>query len=141
MQDYGVDITAFFCEYDSKEYKARSFREMQMGKKIAVWVLLIVAIWYIGIMFFIYSNTFEVPYGRSWLIFIWLIPITFLVCTLLNIKWGNKLFGIIFSSLLCWTLLTAIYLQLLEHNLYLLFISGVPIEMAILLLSYMRIKK
>ena len=138
---YGVDITVFFTEYDAKEYKTKSLREMQLGRKLAVWILLIVAIWYMGIMLFIYSSTFEVDSSRSWLIFIWLLPITFLVCSLINVKWGHNIAGIIFNSLLCWTLLTAIYLQLLAYNIYLLFISGVPIQIAILILAYMRCKK
>lgn len=137
---YEVDITVFFSKYDAKEYKAEAFKENQTGRKIAVWILMVVALWYMGLMFFIYNNTFRVVESRSWLVFIWLVPLTFILCIILNVKWGNALFGIIFSSLLCWTLLTAIYLQFLDYNLYLLFISGVPVQMAILLLAYMRRK-
>ena len=138
---YGVDISVFFTEYNPVEYKAQTVKNMQLGRKIAVWILMIVALWYIGIMMFIYSNTFKMDQSRSWLIFIWLLPITFILCEFFNVKWGNGVLGIIFASLICWTLLTAIYLQYLEYNVYLLFISGVPIQAAILLLAYMRKKK
>ena len=138
---YEVDISVFFAEYNAKEYKAKMFKETQMGRKIAVWILMVVALWYIGIMIFIYSSTFKMDESRSWLIFIWLLPITFVLCALFNVKWGNSVLGIIFASLICWTLLTAIYLQFLAYNVYLLFISGLPIQIAILLLAYMRTKK
>ena len=138
---YGVDISVFFSEYSTKEYKAKTFRENQLGRKIAVWILMVVAVWYIGIMVYIYSNTFKMDESRSWLVFIWLVPITFLLCAMVNVKWGNQIFGIIFSSLLCWSLLTAVYLQFLEYNVYLLFISGVPVQVAIFLLAYMKMKK
>ncbi len=138
---YGVDISVFFTEYNAKEYKANVNKTSQLGRKIAVWILMVVAIWYIGIMIFIYSSTFKMDQSRSWLIFIWLLPVTFALCAALNVKWGCEALGIVFASLLCWSLLTAIYLQYLEYNVYLLFISGVPIQIAILLLAYMRTKK
>lgn len=138
---YGVHISVFFSEYNAKEYKAKAHKESQLGRKIAVWILMVVAVWYIGIMAYIYSSTFMADVTRNWLIFIWLAPITFTICSVLNSKWGNYVLGIIFSSLICWTLLTSIYLQMLKYNLYLLFISGLPIQIAILLLAYMRKKK
>lgn len=137
---YDVDISVFFKEYDPKVHKSRRFSELQLGKKIAVWSLLIIAIWYVGIMAFAYAKMLGAE-GRHWMIFIWLIPLTFFICYLVNIKWGTRILGLIFTSLLIWTFLTAVYLQLLEYNLYLLFISGVPLQSIILLLSYIRTKK
>lgn len=137
---YGVDISVLFSEYDTKEYKAKTFKETQLGRKIAVWILMIVALWYLGLMVFIYNSTFQIVETRTWMIFIWLFPVTFALCYVLNAKWGNTVLGIIFTSCLCWSLLTAVYLQFLDYNVYLLFISGVPIQIAILLLAYMRRK-
>ena len=101
---------------------------------------MIVALWYLGLMVFIYNSTFQIVETRTWMIFIWLFPVTFALCYVLNAKWGNTVLGIIFTSCLCWSLLTAVYLQFLDYNVYLLFISGVPIQIAILLLAYMRRK-
>ena len=137
---YGVNITVFFSEYSPEQHRAEIARDAQLGRKIAVWILMGVALWYVGIMLYIYSSTFVADSTRSWLIFIWLVPLTFILCSVMNRLWGNAVMGIIFSSLLCWSLLCAIYLHFLEHNLYLLFISGVPIQMAILILDYMKRK-
>lgn len=137
---YGVDITVFFSEYSPEQHRAEVARDAQLGRKIAVWILMGVALWYVGIMLYIYSSTFVADSTRSWLIFIWLVPLTFILCSVMNRLWGNAVMGIIFSSLVCWSLLAAIYLHFLEHNLYLLFISGVPIQMAILILDYMKRK-
>ena len=93
---YGIEISVFFSEYNSKEYKAQTSKENQLGRKMAVSLLAIVALWYIGIMMHIYSSTFRVSESRSWLIFIWLIPITFILCAVLNAKWGNSVLGIVF---------------------------------------------
>ena len=137
---YGIDITVFFSEYSPEQHRAEVARDAQLGRKIAVWILMAVALWYVGIMLYIYSSTFVADSTRSWLIFIWLVPLTFILCSVMNRMWGNAVMGIIFSSLVCWTLLAAIYLHFLKYNLYLLFISGVPIQMAILILDYMRRK-
>jgi transcriptional regulator with XRE-family HTH domain len=138
---YEIDISVFFTEYNARDYKAQTRRDIQLGKRIAVWLLMIAAFWYIGIMIFVYSKTFDTRWTATWLIFIWMIPITFALCYLLNIKWGNRFFGLLFASGLCWSLLTAVYLQFIEYNVYLLFISGVPLQVALFLLSYMRTKK
>ena len=137
---YGIDITVFFSEYSPEQHRAEVARDAQLGRKIAVWILMAVALWYVGIMLYIYSSTFVADSTRSWLIFIWLVPLTFILCSVMNRMWGNAVMGIICSSLVCWTLLAAIYLHFLKYNLYLLFISGVPIQMAILILDYMRRK-
>ncbi|MBO5879205.1 MAG: helix-turn-helix transcriptional regulator [Clostridia bacterium] len=136
---YGVDISVFFSEYNEKEYKAKTLREMQVGKKIAVAVLVMSVIWYIGIMMFAYANSFS-EIGRSWLIFIWLLPITFATASLFSVKWGTPTITMVVSSLFFWSLLTAVYLQLIEHNVFLLFISGAPIQIVIILLFYIRKK-
>ena len=138
---YEVDISVFFKEYDAKSYRAEKNKNEQIGRKIVVASLMIIALWYVGIMVFMYDTTFGINQSRSWLTFIWLLPITFLTCAIFNRKWGNHTFGIIFSSLVLWTFLTAVYLQYLENNLYLLFISGVPIQIAIPLITYMRAKR
>ena len=137
---YGIDITVFFSPYSPEEHRKESARESQLGRKIAVWILMEVALWYAGIMVYIYSSTFVVDATRSWLIFIWLLPLSFILSSIMNRMWGNAVLGIIFASLVCWSLLLAIYLNYLKFNLYLLFISGVPIQMAILLLAYMKRK-
>ena len=138
---YGVDITVFFSEYNPKEYKATEFHKAQMGRKIAVWILSVISLWYVGIMAYIYSTTFMSADVRSWLIFIWLVPMTAMLCSVINRMWGNAILGIIFSSLLCWSLLLAVYLHFLKYNLFLLFISGAPIQAAILILAYMKKQK
>lgn len=135
---YGIDITVFFSEYSPEHHRQEVAKESQLGRKIAVWILMGVALWYIGIMAFIYSNTFLPDSTRSWIIFIWLVPLTFVLCAVMNRFFGNAVLGIVFASLVCWTLLAAIYLHFLKYNLYLLFISGAPIQMAILLLDYMK---
>ena len=79
---YGVHISVFFSEYNAKEYKAKAHRASQLGRKIAVWILMVVAVWYIGIMAYIYSSTFMADVTRNWLIFIWLAPVTFTICSI-----------------------------------------------------------
>ena len=133
---YNMPITVFFEEYEKKEFQKKIFRDMDFGKKLAVAFLSGAVLWYLGIMLFIYRNSnFE---GRNWLIFIWLVPATFALGLFFNTKWGTKLLTCVLLSGLCWSLLTAFYLQLLEYNLFLLFVSGVPMQAAIILWSYIR---
>ena len=139
---YEVDISVFFKEKVEESMLRPAYEDRGVvGRRIAVWILMVVALWYIGIMIFIYSSTFKMDESRSWLIFIWLLPVTFLLCSALNTKWGNRPLGIIFASLLCWTLLTAVYLQLLPYNIWRVFLIGIPAQAAIVLLGQLRRQK
>lgn len=133
---YEVPISVFFENYDTATYKKKLFHDMHMGKKLAVALLIGVGVWYLGIMAFMYLSGKGSP--RPWLAFIWLLPVTFLLAVIFNRMWGNKILGAAFTSLLCWSTLTAVYLHSIEQNLYMLFISGVPIQAAIILWTYIK---
>ncbi len=70
-----------------------------------------------------------------WQLFIWAIPVTGFVAGFCNMRWWHsRIVSIIVLSFNTWTLILAIYIQMLEANLWMLFIVGVPIQ-AIIILS------
>ena len=47
----------------------------------------------------------------------------------------SKVYRAVVLSVLCWSLLAAVYLQLLEYRVWLIFILGIPVELIIWLSS------
>lgn len=78
---------------------------------------------------------------NPWTLFLWALPLSFAIMTALNLRWTYRVCAMVFCSLLSWSFLTALYLQLLPYNLWMLFLVGIPAQAAIVLFSQYRRKK
>ena len=71
--------------------------------------------------------------------FVYALPVTALVWLVLNSIWFNRRRNYLIISLLMWTSLLALWVTLLPlHNLWLIFLSGIPGEAIILVWSRMK---
>lgn len=136
---YDIPMQVFFEPYEPAAYKSQRFHELHMGKKLAIALLVITWLWFVGTVAYIYLEARGDM--RPWMAFIWPLPLTFLLAIGFNRLWGNRILGVIFNSGFCWTTITAIYLQLVDYNLFMLFVSGVPIQLALILWAYIRPRK
>lgn len=132
---YGIPIASFFEKY-SKEHPIPVNDRQQIARKIAVALLGVVCVWYVAIIG--YARLGVLFHGQNWLVFIWAVPLSIAVGIYFNVKWGTRLFTLILSSGLCWTLLVAIYLQFVEFHTFMTFVSGVPIQIGIILLAFIN---
>lgn len=72
--------------------------------------------------------------GESyWQIFIWMIVALAIVALVFSWVWKKKPIKFISMSVLVWSLILAFYLQFIDKNWWLLFILGIPLQIAILL--------
>ena len=132
---YGIPIAAFFEKYTPERPKSVDERQ-QIVRKVAVALLGIACVWFFAIIGF--SRLGVLFHNRSWLVFIWAIPLSFAVAIYCNVKWGKRIVTLILASGLCWTLLLAIYLQFAEFHTFMTFVSGVPIQIGIILLAFIN---
>ena len=76
-----------------------------------------------------------------WQIYVWSAPIIGIVAAIFNqVWWKSKVWAIIHSSFVCWTLTAASYFQFFSRNLWLLFVIATPIQ-AILILSIFSVNR
>jgi len=73
--------------------------------------------------------------------FVWAIPVSCIFGIAFNVKWGKKWVTITLTSVLCWSICVAFYLQFLSQNVYLIFVAGIPIQIEIILWSYLKSNK
>ena len=77
-----------------------------------------------------------------WQLFIWAIPASGTALAICNaIWWRRKTLAAITASVINWTLILSVYLQLIAHNVWLLFVVGAPIQVIIILSATMPEKK
>lgn len=135
---YGItlnDLASPDFELEENEASARN----TVAYRIWLCALSATVVWLCATILFVTSITlWDKPY---WVAFIWAVPLSCLVI----MKIGKKIMGwaarFIFSSLFCWSLITASYLHLLvEHgaNVWLIFIVGLPLQAVIFLWQRLR---
>lgn len=111
----------------------------QNTNKIIITLLAVTLVWIIATIAFIYGQLYTD--SANWIVFIWAIPISFVVGIVLNSIWGKRKINFILISFLVWTLLASIYLHMLEYNLWVVFFLGIPSQIAIILWSGLKTHK
>lgn len=101
---------------------------------IIIHIMSICGIWTILSILFVYLKTFD--QYIFWQAFVWGVPLTCLYILIFTNKWKNKPLKLVIRTIMLWSTLAACYLQLLQFNLWLIFIIGVPIQVAIVVASF-----
>lgn len=118
----------------TKQYK------FQLRNKLIITLLSISLVWFIATLVFVYAQLIMQKF--VWQVFIWAVPITCIVGIVFNAIWGKRQLMFPIISILVWSLLTSIYIQILPvYNLYLIFFLGIPLQVAIILWSFLKPRK
>ena len=104
--------------------------------QIASTLLCICMVWFIAAVCYFYIETFQEK--SLWIIFVWTVPISFLILVLFSLKLKNRILIFIFSTLLIWTFIASLYLHFLKYNLYLLFIIGIPAQASLSIWTFVK---
>lgn len=135
---FGVSIDYFVTKDAPKQKKEFDFPKSEKLYRIGVELLAACAVWLAATAVF-FSTAI---YSRGvWMAFVWAVPLSMLVLALFSQRWNFAVCVIVFRSVCCWTLLAAVYLQLLvygSYNVWMIFFIGVPLQAAIILWSLIR---
>ena len=100
-----------------------------LRNKLAIILLFMSLVWLIATITFVYGKViFNV---NLWQVFIWAVPVSCLVLYPFNEYWGRYIWKFVILSVFQWSVLACLYLQLLKYNMWLLFVIGVPIQVAL----------
>ena len=137
------DIFSVNFEYlistDNEHQNNKFIDKFQLGNKITITLLAISLVWLIATCAYVYYNIFFQI--KAWTIFIWSVPISALIGQVFNTMWGNRKISLYLLSIFNWTILAAFYIQFLKYNLWLIFIIGVPVQVATILWSNLKPRK
>lgn len=133
---YGVTLDYLTHEGNYKDKKDYLKKEKKYTKnKTIITLLSCIGAWFVATMIFVTLLIYAKI--ALWPLFTWAIPITFLLLLIFNCIWGKKGMRFLYISCLIWTMLTAIFLQLLyiNINIWPIFLVGIPAQVATLLSS------
>lgn len=134
---FSVSIESLFkeniLEVVDKDTKTERIR------KLSILLLFVSLVWFVVSVVYVYTKT--IVGLNLWILFIWAFPISALVLLPFNNAWGKKIWSFVILSVFTWTLLVSLYLQFLEHNIWLIFITGVPVQVALVIWAFLKPKK
>ena len=137
---FGVTVDYLLTsEHQNYEEKRKNLSRATKRNNLIITALAFSLVWFIATFLFVELNIAApgavIP---SWVVFIYAIPVAFTVLLVFNSIWGLRRLNYLIISVMVWTALLTVYITLfyaLGHNLWLIFILGVPAELIILLWS------
>ena len=135
---FGVTLDFFVTENAAQEKKKFQAPKQGLGFRVIVELLAVSIVFLIATVAYVAVATYKGEF--RWMYFIWALPISSFLLMTFNARWRFRICAIVFRSIFCWTLLTAVYLQMLQYNIWMIFLIGVPAQAAILLWAQIKQK-
>lgn len=106
--------------------------------KLIIVGMIVSLIWFFCILIFTYALIYTNKV--FWPIFVWGLPLSFLILLIFNSIWGKRKWKFIILPILFWSILTAIFCQFLYigQNLWPVFLLGIPPQIVTILWSQMK---
>jgi len=133
---YGVGVDVLLKENATEVIDKNN--KTQKINKLATILLIVSIIWCLVSVAYIYS--YKIFNYNFWLLFCWAVPVSCLILLPFNDYWGKYIYKFVILSVFVWTTLACIFLQFLKYNLWLIFIVGIPAQIALVILAFLKPK-
>ncbi len=142
-----IEMLAKICDFYGVKLEYLLQKEQPLGKNpnvivkdtnrhLFITLIAFLSVWIIASVIFVYSSALGIP--RSWMIFIISLPISGFVLLICNKHWGNRISSFIIRTYLLWTLILTAYLWFIDKNFWMFFITGVPIQLILVLILTLK---
>ncbi len=133
---FGVTVDCFLTEGGARAPKA--YMAPAIRRRLQVWLtaMALCLVWMVATTIYVYISINAGLY--RWQTFVWAVPVSCLVLMLCDWRYFHRRLTPYVSSALIWSLITAIFLQWLSYNMWMLYLLGVPAQVAVLLLAQIR---
>lgn len=128
---YEVPLESLFKENISQTLDKRE--KTRKVSQICTALLIVMVVWILAITVFSYGQI--VIKKNLWTLFIWAIPIS---CVILMLFYDNKIYRFVLCTILLWTLLLAFFLEFYQFRLWLIFFSGIPVQIVFVIWAFIK---
>lgn len=141
---YGVSVDYLLTEEHKASSLPKDVYRRTRRVRVSVSLISVVGVWLLALLYFLVHlvamPTISLP---AWMSFIYAIVVSSIVAVVFNSIWGNRRVNWLYVSILMWSVILALYLTLFTvggHNIWMLFLLGVPGEIIVILTRFL-IKK
>lgn len=131
---YGVTLDDLTSEKEiapSEPEQKASFRDRLFPTKLIISLLAVSTVWITATIWYITNKI--VTGGNLYMLFLWSVPISFVVLIVFNGIWGKRQWLFWILSFLLWSLLVCLHLQLIQYNVWIIYFIGIPLQIAVIL--------
>lgn len=137
----GVSLDYLFeTEHKESEINCQTVSKQKKRNRLIVTLLSISLVFLIATIAFVLWGLYSATlHQHMWLVYMYAIPIMFIVLLVFNSIWGKRKANFLLISLLVWSTLLCVYLSFLSYNIWLIFTIGIPAQIIIFLWSKMEL--
>ena len=137
---FSVSVDYLLEEHPNEKRPPRRFNTKN---RIFITGICILAVALLATLCFVITDFFFDNTLNFWLVYVYAVPVSFIIWLIFSCVWFNKNLVFLIISLLLWSVLASVYLTCLPFgvNYWLLFIIGVPAQGIIILWSRIGTKK
>ena len=127
---FGVSVDYLLAEHNESEKPAiiKNNKKCKINK-ISLTLLSTCPIW--GIATLIFTLILILSNKYVWFVFYICVPLSLLIILIFNSIWGKKRRNYFIVSLFVWSILLCVYLCLIKHNIWQIFILGIPAQIGL----------
>ena len=133
---YGVSLDSIvkgnFSDLEGEQKQKQNVH----SSKVVITLLSVVAVWVIATIVFVSQSI--ISQKNVWQLFVCAVPASCIVVLVFNSIWGNRRYNYLIISVFLWSLLASLHLCLLKYQLHLIYVIGAPVQIVIILWSYMK---
>lgn len=132
---YNTTLDALTVESDMIDTKDSTSKQKDkmFPTKLIITLLAVSAVWLLATVLFV---TFKLVFERNvYTLFLWAVPLSCVVLIVFNSIWGKYYYLFPILSVLIWSTLAGVHVQLIQYNLWIIYILGIPLQVAVILWS------
>ncbi len=133
---FGVTVDCFLSRGGAEQYRNYMSPKVQRSYQIWVTVLMVFMVWLVATAVFVYTAIYTSAF--MWQVFVWAVPVSCFVINSCDRRFFGKRLTVYTHSALTWSLITAIFLQWLSLNMWMLYLLAVPAQAVIILMSHIQ---
>jgi len=135
---YGITLDTLASEDANEDELDKVYDKNSLAYRILVMLLGVSFVWMFATVVYIYSNL-KGNGNYFWMAFIWAIPLTCVILKITGRGFLTMIVNIVIESVLLWSIITCVYLQYIEYNMWMVYLLGIPMQAIIIL--WVRLKK
>ena len=127
---FKVTLDYLVSEHNETDIPTQPQYKWMSTNHIIITALSVICVWFIATVVFVSSYGAGV---NTWLSFVVAVPVSLIVLLVFNSIWGKTRLNLLIISCLIWSVLAVIYLALIKYNYWLIFCTGIPLQIAAIL--------
>lgn len=130
---FGVTVDYLLTENHKEEPTSRAVARQRRKNRMVISVVSVLLVWLVATLAFA-TLTVTGSYIPTYLMYIYALPISFVLLLVFNCVWGRRGYNYLIVSILMWTSVLSVYLTLISFglNVWIMFVAAAPMQLIFL---------